>query len=492
MGAVRDDELRRLLTESNPWWRAAAAGGDPRQAVRGRRILRDRAQYDLGYRTRVLDDIAQAPVGDSLVLLTGPRRVGKSVAVLDLAEDLCAKPDVNPFQVIYLPCDGMIGRDVRRAFTLGRALTAAADATGRTPRLWLLDEVSAVQGWTAVIKSARDGTDVGDDTVVVTGSRWRPNEDVEGNLLAGRAGRSGLRRVRHLLPMSFRDFVLTTHPDLALPEPVHPADLQEPHVRAALEALRFDIDAYDLAWQDFLTCGGFPRAVAEHRRRGAVSEGYLRDLAAWLRDDINLDGPPQSLPLLLSELAARASSPLNVTNLARTLGWPRAATEGRLNRLVAAFAALWCRQHDSDGRAVPGSQPKLYLVDPVLSWLPYRLRSGIATPDMTRLTEQMIGVALARALDDMEEGRLLSGDTIGFARTDAGNEVDLSPVTAPAAGGDRRSVPIEGKWVDQGWRSEAKVIEGKYGAGVLATKSILDMDHPTWAVPAPLVALLLG
>ncbi|MGH9011735.1 MAG: hypothetical protein ACRDYF_18095 [Acidimicrobiia bacterium] len=58
--------------------------------------------------------------------------------------------------------------------------------------------------------------------------------------------------------------------------------------------------------------------------------------------------------------------------------------------------------------------------------------------------------------------------------------------------GARRSVAIEAKWVDDGWRSEAKVVENKYKAGVLATKSVLNLDHLSWAVPAPVVALLLG
>jgi uncharacterized protein len=54
-----------------------------------------------------------------------------------------------------------------------------------------------------------------------------------------------------------------------------------------------------------------------------------------------------------------------------------------------------------------------------------------------------------------------------------------------------RTVPIEGKWVDDHWRIDARAIEAKYGNGILATKSILNTDHPTWAVPAPLLALLL-
>jgi hypothetical protein len=86
----------------------------------------------------------------------------------------------------------------------------------------------------------------------------------------------------------------------------------------------------------------------------------------------------------------------------------------------------------------------------------------------------------------------VAGDAIGYVRTGSGNEVDLGPIHLPSAGGSRLSVPIEAKWVDANWRSEARVIEQKYGAGVVATKSVLDLTHKTWAVPAPLLALLLG
>jgi predicted AAA+ superfamily ATPase len=94
--------------------------------------------------------------------------------------------------------------------------------------VWLLDEISGVQGWSAIVKAARDGTPLGDDTVIATGSRWVPGEDIEGNLIAGRAGSGPGRRRRLLMPMSFRDFLAATRPELARPDPVHPAALQEP------------------------------------------------------------------------------------------------------------------------------------------------------------------------------------------------------------------------------------------------------------------------
>jgi predicted AAA+ superfamily ATPase len=251
------------------------------------------------------------------------------------------------------------------------------------------------------------------------------------------------------------------------------------------------VDAYDFAWQAYLTCGGFPRAVAEHTATGEVSLPFMRDLAAWLRRDVDPDAPAESVPLLLSELANRSSSPLNVASAASELGYSRTVFELRLNRLVSTLAALWCGRRENDQR-VPGSQSKLYLTDPVLAWLPSRLRAGLPSPDMTRLTEATIGVALARAIDSLEEGRWIGGDTIAFARTASGNEVDFAPVTLPADSGTALCIPIESKWVDQGWRGEARTIDGKYGRGILATKTILDTGTNVWAVPAPLLALLLS
>jgi predicted AAA+ superfamily ATPase len=98
-----------MLTEANPWWRAAAAGQDPVEAVRSHRLIRDRARHDLGYRPSVLKDLATGTVGDSLVLLTGPRRVGKSVALLDLAAELCGRRDIQPWTRQRSTGEGAIG-----------------------------------------------------------------------------------------------------------------------------------------------------------------------------------------------------------------------------------------------------------------------------------------------------------------------------------------------------------------------------------------------
>ncbi len=129
--------------------------------------------------------------------------------------------------------------------------------------------------------------------------------------------------------------------------------------------------------------------------------------------------------------------------------------------------------------------------DPLLASLPAHLRAGLPRPDFTHLTEAALAVALARRIDALQPGRWQADDSIGYARTGAGREIDLAPIPVPSAAETKWTVPIEAKWVSSGWRAEARVIEGTFHAGVLATRTLLDTAKPTWALPAPVVALLL-
>jgi predicted AAA+ superfamily ATPase len=453
----------------------------------------DRARYDLGYRATVLNDVAQGPVDDKLVVLSGPRRVGKSVVLLDTAHALCERADVDPRQIIHIPADDFSKQDLHRSFVLGEQATRSLDLNGRIPRVWLLDEVSSITDWTVTLKFLRDQTPVGDDTVVATGSRWVGSDDVSANLLAGRAGRGNHRRLRHLMPMSFRDFIGATRTDLPR-IPVAPLwELQSKSVAETLEPLSILVDDYDLAWQSYLQCGGFPRAVYEFHTTGGVSDAYLRDLERWLVADVDAGDAPDSVELLLDALTTRATSPMNVASTARDLGfWSPDQLARRIQRLISTFAAIECPQRTDKGFKVGGrTQAKVYLSDPVLSWLPSRLRSGLPEPSLTTLTEMAMGVTQALAIDEQQENRMLVSDTIGYLRTTSGQEVDLAPVAVPSAAGTFLSTPLESKWVGGGWRAEAKVVTAKFGAGVLATRNILDTSSAVWAIPAPLVAMML-
>lgn len=487
---MRDDEIRHRLVEANPWWRAASQGTDPAAWAVDDVTLRRRDRTDLGYRSSVLADVASEPLDDRLVVLRGPRRVGKSVVLKDTAAALCRRPDVDPRQVIYLAADSMRANDLGRAAKLGRDLTRSA---GSVPRVWLLDEVTSVAGWTTALKFLRDNTAFGDDTVVCTGSSWDHTADIARDLLTGRAGERSTRRVRLLLPMTFRDVVRATRPELWLPDPVAPWGLQTPAVADAVADAALYSDDLDLAWQSYLTSGGFPRAVFEHDRDGRVSDAFVEDLLAWLHREVDPDVAAESVARLLDGLVERSTSPLSRAGAAEALGYATRDTfDRRVGRLVSNFAALWCPQVNDAGAPVPKTFAKLYLTDPLLAWVPSMTRAGMRPPDFTQLSEAATGVALARAIEEHQPGRWFSQDTIGYLRTQSGKEIDFAPVPLPSAAGQVASTPLESKWVAQGWRSEALVMENRLHRGVMATRTIVDTDHDVWALPAPVVAALLG
>ncbi|MGH7642401.1 MAG: ATP-binding protein [Candidatus Dormibacteria bacterium] len=486
---MRDDQIRERLVDENPWWRGVARDGEYQSWQESDPVLRARARLDLGYRAGTLDDIARGVIDDKLVVLRGPRRIGKSVLLKDTIAALCSRTDVDPRQVIYLPCDGMRSLDLNRAHKLGRDLTRSV---GDKRRVWLLDEVTGIPGWSEALKYLRDNTLLGQDTVVSTGSSWDEDADVERNLLAGRAGASSTDRSRLVLPMTFREFLTASLASVPLPVSLPLWQIQSPEAKRTAADLELYISDLDLRWQAYLTSGGYPRAVAEFDAQGMVSDAFIADLAAWLHQDVDPTSTADSLPQLLSQIQERSVAPLDVADLSSSLGFSkRNAAELRIDRLISSFAALRCPQFDGEGNRVGRTQSKLYLVDPLLSWIPSRMRSGLSRPDFTHLTEAALGVALARAVDSAQPGRWQSGDTIGYLRTGGGREIDFAPISVPSGHSPMFTVPIEATWVTSKWRQGARSIEGRFKRGIIATRTILDTENPAWAIPVPILVLLL-
>jgi uncharacterized protein len=491
---MRDDDLRIWLRQRNPWWRPAL---DRTAWARLDPPLRQAAALGIDYRPRVLEGVRSG----GLYIVRGPRRVGKSVALKRFAADLLARPEVHPAQVIYMSLDDFDARTLRRALSLARTLTAAADtaaadtrgaadAGAGAGRYWLIDEVTAVPEWPAIIKSARDDTPFAFDTVVLTGSSAHGLDEARRALGAGRVG-PATDPFRLLLPMTFRDYLTVTGRDL--PEvPVLGATLRQDEVTTtALRELTFLVDDLDLAWQDYCEVGGFPRAVAEHRRDGYVSASFATDVLDWLAPDVTPGDPPESVLRLLSTLTARMTSPLNVRATAEAAGLSRERLATRLNRLQTTFATLACPQLDDMGQPISGAQSKVYPLDPLLAHLPQLVEPAFPVPAMSAVSEAVLAATMARAVDAMQPGRLLEGRAVGYART-GGGEVDLAPVPTGATGSESWTPPVESKWVSDGWRPDARAIERRYGRGFVATKNILDLSHPSWAVPAGALALLLA
>ena len=186
---MNDSQLRRLLTERSPWRaRAGWEAEDP--------DLRAAGRLPLDYEPEPLADI-HAP---GLYVLRGPRRVGKSLELKRAIARLLAA-GVEPKTVFYCSCDGLSKQDLRRLVAQGHSVTRTLPG----PRYWLLDEVTAVPGWSQTIKELRDqDTTFREACVVLTGSSARDLEQARKDLADRRGGIADSDRL--LLPMGFRAF----------------------------------------------------------------------------------------------------------------------------------------------------------------------------------------------------------------------------------------------------------------------------------------------
>ncbi len=468
---MNDSQLRRLLAERSPWRaRANWEADDP--------DLRAAGRLSLDYEPEPLADIS-AP---GLYVLRGPRRVGKSLelkrAVVRLLTD-----GANPRTVFYCACDGLSKQDLRRLVAQGHSVTRTLPGT----RHWLLDEVTAVSGWSQTIKELRDQDTVFREAcVVLTGSSARDLEQARKDLADRRGGVADSDRL--LLPMGFRAFCRALGDLDELPrQTIRPSDLLGAEAERAITALEPWSDALADAWELFLDVGGFPRAVGEQVGDGAVSDGFLQGL--WdvvMGDAIRASAMSEAdVSALLDRLAANLCSPINASRIARDVGLSghQAASE-RLEDLVRAFLAWRCHRI-RDSRPDTAAQRKLYFVDPLLAQLAHWRNPSLPAPDATRLTQQQIGLALARAISPVAPAAFVHTDRVMYERTPTGAEIDFV--------GPDLEVPFECKYTDSSWRREALTMKARHGRGVMITRSPLltGTDEPVWAIPAGIVAWLL-
>ena len=363
---MNDSQLRRLLTERSPWRaRAGWEADDP--------DLRAAGRLPLDYEPAPLADI-HAP---GLYVLRGPRRVGKSLELKRAVARLLAE-GVDPKTIFYCSCDGLSKQDLRRLAAQGHSVTRTLPG----PRYWLLDEVTAVVGWSQTIKELRDqDTTFREACVVLTGSSARDLEQARKDLADRRGGIADSDRL--LLPMGFRSFCRALDGFEELPPDHHPRDCLTAGAERAISALEPWSDALADAWELFLDVGGFPRAVGELVGDGAVSDGFIQGL--W---DVVLGDAMRAAPMseadvaaLLDRLTLNLCSPINASRIARDVGLPgHQATINRIEDLIRAFLAWRCHRVRDD-RPNTAAQRKLYFVDPLIAQLAHRRNA--ASPPQT-------------------------------------------------------------------------------------------------------------
>lgn len=484
--------IQQELVRTNRWWH------EPETWDRDDEDLNRASLAPFDYSASVLDDLE--PGG--LYTLSGPRRVGKSVAVKQTIKRLIGD-GVNPGSISHFSVDGWRMGDLTK---LADAVRQMSPWSGR--RYWFLDEITGMSGeWPHHIKWLRDNyPGFGRDTVILTGSSSSGLREAAG-LWGGRHG-PATDPYRVLLPMGFRSFATLIGSPGGMPEqvglpfgrtaphnthriewsggmpeqvgPLHIADLNRQRLTESTYELMPWLNDLIQAWEIYLQVGGFPEAVSDYLRaaKSLLPDELFRIISggAFRRTQMsNLQSR-----ILLQLLTEGLCSPTNIANLARDLDVTSVTMKQRLTDLRESFAT-WPAHREKNGRAQLRARRKTYFTDPIFTRL-----ADDGWLDLSILSEQQLGMALVRNLERRYPGSYMDFGRVLYHRTPAGAEIDF---TGPDFGG----AAIESKYVDDGWRRGAlRTLEASPWEGIVATRGLIDLSDPeAAAVPAAFLTWLL-
>ncbi len=404
------------------------------------------------YQRNISRKVTAALADTRIVLLSGARQVGKSTLARQLAEQRGGQ---------YLTLDDPTIAELAR--TDPSALVNGAAA------FTVIDEVQSAPALFPALK-----------------------REVDAHPVPGRFLLTGSANV-FMLPTASES--LAGRMEVLTLEPLSQAEVQgSPHnlVDALFDSRPWArrtvaTDRADLVRR--LVAGGFPEALdrAEPQRRDAWFRSYLASLLQRdVRDYANIEGL-HDMPRLLSLLAARAGSLLNMAEVSRATG----IAHSTLRRYLSLLEALYIVQPLPAWSANLGKRlvkaPKVHLID---AGLTAHLR-GDADADAAALAlSPRLGPLLETFVVQELRRHLCWAETSASAwhfRTAAGQEVDLVLETP-----SQRIVGIEVKAsasVTQGdfkgLRALADAAGKSFARGVVlyTGEQLMPFDEHLWAVP---------
>lgn len=399
----------RGIEDANPWWRTATV-----PALRTAKFRRH------AFKT-IYETFRATDLGRGIVVL-GPRRVGKTVIVHQVVEQLIAD-GASPHDICFLALDDVALRERELGELLDLVEVRRPREEGRI-RYLLLDEVQHSRNWSGWLKRIADRREP--YVFFATGS--------SATALRHGGQDAGLGRWREmtLFPWSFREHVQLRNlpswnfsfydqvssipggPDYAgrLTHLLKELGPPPPDEASRLEA----------ALVDYFLRGGFPEAamatdLAEARRR--LRQDILdRALGRDVLDVVSLD--PRLLERMFLRICLAPGGLWNEAEVSRDLAISRPTVAKYLNVLERAFLVF---RLPNLAAPVKG-QPKVYLVAPALRQALLALDESMvrAPEEWGRLVENAVAATIV--------GARPNASSIGFWRKPA-DECDVVVLEPP-------------------------------------------------------------
>jgi uncharacterized protein len=331
----KEQRLRRLQVE-NVWWR------EPYDIGEGYIKLRRRAYFDL------LLPLVEALTPKRAVLMMGPRRVGKTVLMHQIVQQLIHK-GVSPKQICYFSVDHPIfnGLGLENLLEL---YAEAADIDLSSDRIFILyDEIQYLKEWEVHLKTLVDR--YSNIRFLVSGS--------SAAALKLKSTESGAGRFTDFLlpPLTFHEFL-----DL-----LGKNDLITLEVGQLISAS--DIEQLNEFFLNYLNFGGYPEVMFSDTIQADPGRFIKSDIIdrVLLRDLPSLYGIQdiQELNYLFTTLAFNTANEVSLENLSQSSGVAKNTIKKYIEYLEAAFLIKLVHRIDRNARHFQRANFfKVYLTNP--------------------------------------------------------------------------------------------------------------------------------
>jgi hypothetical protein len=343
MAFIESDEILGLLQGFNPWWfERSEAVPEFRRLAYGvcRHHLLNRA-------------LKRA------ILLSGPRRVGKTTILLQLATDLAKRNDIDAKSVLYLSLDHPLLKLLSLPEILG--VYHQSVYPEKQPAVLLLDEVQYAKDWDLQLKQLIDRHP--EYRILGTGSASAVQQ--RGVIDSGVG-----RWLKVEIPtLSFYEFLKVRNDKVEVGEELRPRDLL--HMgQADLIALASALKPIMPLFNRYLLVGGFPETALQTEnisfcqrllREDVVDRVLKRDMTALfgVRD-------VHALEKLFIYLCLQSGGLFSVQSCARDLGTTATTVSSYVEALQHANLIYRLLPFDREGKKALRVRAKVYLVDAAL------------------------------------------------------------------------------------------------------------------------------
>lgn len=331
----RDAVLERIRAE-NPWW-------EPPVSVGSFAELRRRSYFDLLYPLIRSVEVRRA------VLLLGPRRVGKTVLLHHVIQQLLTDA-VEPSRIGYLSVDHPLYNGLGLEELVELYLEASRPAAAKGTIFLLFDEIQYLRDWEVHLKRAVD--DHPEIKFIASGSAAAA--------LRLKSIESGAGRFTDffLPPLSFFEFLHLQDKQSIVIDPGETAWAQSP-----------DLESMNREFVRYINFGGYPEAVFSP----AIQQDPGRFIKADIVDKVLLRDLPslygiqdiQELNYLFTTLAYNTAGEVSLQELSKRSGVAKATLKRYIEFLEAAFLVKVVHRIDRDGRRFQRANFfKTYLTNP--------------------------------------------------------------------------------------------------------------------------------